>query len=99
MIREWLPHLLVGIFALLLAVTGAIYLAMSPADQEAVENQWSDWLTPGWDEPNESENTTTVTVAKLPPIEMIVWATVAFSALGGFYMAAAMAGYVHRTEA
>lgn len=96
MIREWLPHLLVGVFALLFAASGATYLAMSPVDQESVEHQWSDWLTPGWDSPK--DNVTSVTVAKLPPNEMIVWATVAFSALGGFYMAAAMAGYVHRTE-
>lgn len=98
MLREWLPHFLVSLFALAFSVTGATFLAMSDEDQAAIEHGWSDWLTPGWDAESNSTEPSQVTVAKLPPRPMIVWSTFFMTAISGFYLAAALAGYVHRSE-
>ncbi len=94
MLREWLPHLLTGIVALSFAASGATYLAMSETDQHAVEKKWSGWLTPN--DKNTTDNQTLV--ARLPPDPYMVWGSLAFAAIGGFYVAAAASGYVHRTE-
>lgn len=93
MMREWLPHLFVAIFALLFAASGATFLAMNDSDQVAVEEKWSDWLSPPHD-----ENATSYQVARLPSTPFMVWGTMGFAVVGGFYLAAAMAGFVHRTE-
>lgn len=101
MIREWLPHLLVGMFGLAMAASGATYVAMSPAKQHQVEAKWSSWIPTGKQSCENTDNGTVCTklVARLPPIAYMVWGSISFAVLGGFYVAAAMAGFVHRTEA
>lgn len=94
MLREWLPQLFVSIFAFAFAVTGATVLGLDERHHDALEKKWSSWLSP-----HHGENDTSYQVARLPPPVYMSWGTFGFTALGGFYLAAAMAGFVHRTEA
>lgn len=98
MIREWLPHLFVGILALFFATSGAAFLVMSDEDQAKVEEQWSDWLAPSEPHRDASETANQTLEVRLPPKPYIVWATVSMAAIGGFYIAAALAGFKHRSE-
>lgn len=82
-IREWLPQLLTGLVATCVTVAGGVFITMDESRQVELAEQWA---TAG---ENETVN------LRLP---VIVWATIAFSAISGFYIAAAMAGFVHRSE-
>lgn len=91
MIKDWLPHLIVGLLALTAGAFGAWLLSSDDAGWETKENQILGGL-----EPEHGENSTAE--ARLPPRPWIAVSTFLFIAIGGFYVAAAMAGWVHRDE-
>lgn len=91
MIREWLPHLLVGLVALTATSFGAWLLSSN--DSEWEDKQHS--LLGGF---SHSVGNSTVEEAHLPPRAVVAWATAAFSAIGGFYVAASISGWIHRSR-
>ena len=95
MLREYLPQFIVALFAFAFAVTGSVYLAET---DEGKTEMWGRWANLIQDKPeaNTSANET-VTVA-LPPPKLIVWSTALVWTLGGFYTAAGIAGFIHRTR-
>jgi hypothetical protein len=92
MIRQWLPHLIVGLLALSAGAFGSWLLSSN--DEEWREKER--YILGGFEH---EEGNSTVVEARLPPRPMIAWATFFFVGTGGFYLAAALAGWVHRSEA
>jgi hypothetical protein len=91
MMKEWLPHLLVGLLALTAGAFGSWLLT---SDDQA----WKDKESSLLGGLSHEEGNSTVS-ARLPPRPMVAWATFLFIGVGGFYLAAALAGWVHRSEA
>ncbi len=81
--KDWLPHLIVGNLALALAVSAGVIVTMEESRRQALVG---DFANPGENE--------TVQIRTEP----IVWSGLALSAIGAFYVAAALAGFKHREE-
>lgn len=81
--KHWLPQLIVANVALAAAIAGGIFLTLDESQQIDLVGDWA----------NAGENETVQ--LRLP---VIVWATILFASLGGFYLAAAMAGFVNSRD-
>lgn len=90
MIKEWLPHLIVSLLALAAGAFGTSLLSSN--DSEWQDKQKS--LLGGFS--HQDGNSTLE--AHLPPRPMIAWATFLFTGIGAFYLAAAVSGWINRTE-
>ena len=89
MIKEWLPHLLVGLVALSAGAFGSWLLSSDDAEWQQAQNH----LLGGFSHQEPGG----VVEAHLPPRGLVGFATFSFTVIGGFYLAAAIAGWVHRT--
>lgn len=94
MLKEWLPQLITAAFLMLFAVTGTAFLASSDKGQAET---WDKWIGLVSDPPAHDENTTVK--ASPPPMKFIVWATSISWGSAGFYLAAGLAAFIHRSDA